>query len=56
MIWSARKQHYLGFGVLLQLNQCIFNNKYYKDKNKSAVQMSTKPCVWRGHGEGRLVL
>ncbi len=56
MIWSARKQYYFGFGVLLHLNLCIFNNRHYKDNNKSAVQMSTKPRVWRGQDEGRLIL
>ncbi len=56
MIWSARKQYHLGFEVLLHINQCIINNKYYKDKNKSAVQMSTMPLVWSSQGEGRLIL
>ncbi len=55
MIWSARKQYYLGCEVLLHINQCIINNKYFKDKNKSAVQMSTMPHVRSSQGEGRLI-
>ncbi len=56
MIWSAKKQYYLGFEVLLHINQCIINNKYYKDKNKSAVQMSIMLRVWSSQDEGRLIL
>ncbi len=42
--------------MLLHINQCIINNKYYKDKNKSAVQMSTMTRVWSSQSEGRLIL